>query len=435
MNIPIEMGQDFKNLIKKEILFVSNKTPIAPFIKGEAGIGKSSIIEELCNECGWAFFLLPCNQLGEKTDLTGCRTGKTTKVINGTPEEIWSQIFFPHAAVQAAMTYAQEHPDQIVILFLDEIKRTSSDVTSALLSFTTARTIGTYTFPDNVHFILAGNDKGNIQVLDEASISRFAMFTLIPTAEAWMEHEKNVNPYIEAVLKANPDLILCKTAPATTSVVDNGQGDVYQATFDPFDDGCEGFKQFATPRTISGLNAFLNGCSDDELQYYIGQQYKDIDNNGEPESLLRAIIVGHVGDTEFADMVCKQIGDDIKNKRLTSAITVTIPVEPAFYKSLLVSSDRTTRDNMIANLSDEEKSELLLYTVYDTDEAKGRGKINREIIQTAAMTFKGTSLTAPYNTQFSALKSADQLNADNYAALVQTKSNLANTIMQLLGTE
>ena len=157
MIIKGEMTQDFKDILATEVNDVSKEAPICPFICGEPGIGKSSIVKAMCEEKGWDFFELLCNQLGDRSDLTGCRSVKSEETVTGKNEEIWKQIFFPHQSIQDAITCAKNKPNDIVVLFLDEINRTSSDITSAILSFTTARKIGTYTFPDNIRFIIAGN--------------------------------------------------------------------------------------------------------------------------------------------------------------------------------------------------------------------------------------------------------------------------------------
>lgn len=434
MNIAIEVGQDFQKLIAKEVEFVSASTPICPFIKGEPGIGKSSIIKAMCEQNGWHFFELLCNQLGDRADLTGCRSVKTIENVNGKDEEIWKQIFFPHQSVQDAITCAQNHPDEIVVLLLDEINRTSADITSAILSFTTARTIGTYTFPDNIRFIVAGNDKGNIQALDSASISRFAQFTLIPSATAWMKNEPNLNPYIEQVLKANPSYIFCKESGIVTSTVQDDDGDTYDAEYEEFDDAAEGFQQFTTPRTISGLNAFLNNCDLSELTYYVGQTYKDSDS-GEDATLLQCIIKGHVGDTPFADAICTVIAEDVSRGMLQKANTVTAPTEPAVYKSIMRCTDRQTRNDMIAQLSDDDKSALILYATWDKTEAGGRGDLNREIIAVAAQTYNNNLLAGQYQQQFTNLKSLDQMNEDNYAALVNSGTPLGTMIGSFLGMD
>ena len=434
MNIPIEVGKDFQELIAKEIKYVSAKTPICPLIKGEPGIGKSSIIKDMCNKNGWHFFELLCNQLGDKADLTGCRSVKSIENVNGKDEEIWKQIFFPHQAVQNAITCAKNNPDDIVVLFLDEINRTSADITSAILSFTTARTIGTYQFPDNIRFIVAGNDKGNIQALDSASISRFVQFTLIPSSVSWMQHEPNLNPYIAQVLKANPSYIFCKESGIETSTVQDDDGDNYEASYESFNDAAEGFQQITTPRTISGLNVFLNSCDLTQLTYYVGQTYKDSDS-GEDASLLQCIVKGHVGDTPFADALCSVIANDVSKGMLQKANTIQAPTEPAVYKSILKCKDRQTRNNMIAQLSDDEKSALILYATWDKDETNGKGVINREIIAVAAQYYKTNLLTGSYQQQFANLKSHDEMNEDNYATLVNSGTPLGSMIGSFLGMD
>lgn len=434
MNIAIEVGKDFGDLIAKEVEFVSSITPICPLIKGEPGIGKSSIIRAMCEERGWHFFELLCNQLGDRADLTGCRSVKTVENVNGKDEEIWKQVFFPHQAVQNAITCAQNNPNDIVVLFLDEINRTSADITSAILSFTTARTIGTYTFPDNIRFIVAGNDKGNIQALDSASISRFAQYTLIPSSVAWMKHEPNLNPYIEQVLKANPSYIFCKESGIATSTVQGDDGDDYEASYEEFDDAAEGFQQITTPRTISGLNAFLNSCDLSQLTYYVGQTYKDSDS-GEDTTLLQCIIKGHVGDTPFADALCTVIAEDVSKGMLQKANTITAPTEPAAYKSLMKCTDRQTRNDMIAQLSDDEKSALIVFATWDKDESNGRGTFNREIIVATAQAYANNLLTGSYQQQFANLKSHDEMNEDNYAALVNSNTPLGTMIGSFLGMD
>lgn len=154
-------------------------------------------------------------------------------------------------------------------------------------------------FPDNIRFIVAGNDKGNINSLDSASISRFVKFKVHPTAKSYIDFEKQLNPYIKQALTANPDYIFCKGSSITTSAVTDDDGDTYYSEYEAFDENAEGFEQITTPRTISGLNAFLNACTMDQLRHYMGQISRDTETN-EQISLLQTIITGHVGNTLFA---------------------------------------------------------------------------------------------------------------------------------------
>lgn len=425
MSIELEMTQDFRHILSVEVESVSKETPICPFICGEPGIGKSSIIRAMCEEHGWHFFELLCNQLGDRADLTGCRSVKSTETVNGKDEEIWKQIFFPHQSIQDAITCAQNYPNEIVVLFLDEINRTSSDITSAILSFTTARKIGTYLFPDNIRFVVAGNDKGNVAALDSASISRFAKYKLKPSAKTYMDIEAKLNPYIKTVLTTNPSYIFCKSSAIVTSTVDGGDDDSYESEYEAFD-AEEGFDQITTPRTISGLNSFLNACDSAKLSYFVGQITKDTET-GEEKNLLQTIIYGHVGQTVFADALCAIIADDISRGLLQRANNVVRPTKPAAYNNIMRCTDRQTRDTMLDNMSDEDKSAILVYALWE------KGVDNTDLITTVAQHFGGSILAGEYQPQLTNLKSHDELDVDNYAAFINSGTTVGTMMRNILG--
>ncbi len=422
----LEMNQDFEDIIAIEVESVAKVAPIAPLILGEPGIGKSSIVRSMCEKRNWWFFELLCNQLGDKTDITGCRSIKCEETIEGKVEEIWKQIFFPHQEIQDAITCAKNHPDEIVVLFLDEINRASSDITSAVLSFTTARKVGTYTFPPNIRFVVAGNDKGNINALDTASISRFAKYKVKPSAKTYMDVENKLNPYIQQVLTMNPTYIFGKNATIVTSSVDGGDDDDYQSEYEAFDEAEEGFEQITTPRTISGLNAFLNACDQTKLSYFVGQVTRDSET-GEEVNLLQTIIEGHVGKTVFADALCAVIAQDVSRGLLQKANTVEKPTKPKIYKDILKCTDRQTRDTMLDGLTDEDKSAVLTYAVWE------KGVDNSDLINAVANHFSGQLLSGQYQPQFSNLKSHDELDPDNYNALINSGTALGTMMRNILG--
>lgn len=433
--LQMELTKEFLDILAIEVEAVGAKTPICPFIMGEPGIGKSSVVKAMCEENGWHFFELLCNQLGDRTDLTGCRSVKEVQTVNGKEEEIWKQIFFPHQAIQDAITCAQNNPNDIVVLFLDEINRTGSDITSAILSFTTARKIGTYTFPDNIRFIVAGNDKGNIIALDSASISRFAKYKLAPSADTYMSIEDNLNPYIRKVLSANPSFIFGKSTSVVASATsgkgkgsddDGDDDDAYSAEYETFDDAAEGFNQITTPRTISGLNAFLNACTEDKLRAMLSATCTDSEG-GQPCSVLEAVIQGHVGDTLFANALCVEINNDIQKGVYQKANTVVKPNKPACYTGLMRCKDRQTRDTMIAGLSDEEKGAVILYACSEMD------KDNSDIIQSVAKQFTGDALIGTQFMQLMAMVTNDAINQDNYAALLGAPCALSETLNHFVG--
>ena len=425
-NLIYEMDEDFQDLIKLEIEDVQDRTSTCPFLAGEAGTGKSSVIEAMCDKYGWHFFKVACNLLGDRTDISGVRSVKVNETINGKVEEVWKQIFFPHKDVKDAMICAENHPDEITVLFLDEINRLSADITSAILSFTTDRKVGTETFPPNLRFITAGNDRGNITHLDEASMTRFAKFSVTPSVEKWLEFEgSNLNPYIKQVITNKPNLILCKPNNIVTSEVDDDDGNTYVNDYEVFDEG-ENMDLYTCPRTLSGLNAILNAAGKDKLIYWLQKISRDTET-GEEISFLEKLVISHVGDTEFKNDLLALIADDVSKGMLQKASNVVTPKKPSFWKGLMNCADRQTRDTMIDNMSDEEKSEAILYAVYE------KNTDNSDIIQTLAGRFNSQVLTGDYQPQFSNLKSHDELDADNYNALITSGTPLGTMIRNILG--
>ena len=86
---------------------------------------------------------------------------------------------------------------------------------------------------------------------------------------------------------------------------------------------------------------------------------------------------------------------------LQKANTIAKPKKPTVYKDIMKCTDRQTRDAMIANLSEDDKSAVLLYAVWE------KGVDNSDLIEAVAKKFTGQLLTSNYQPQFSNLKSHD----------------------------
>ncbi len=355
----------------------NNKNNVSiPCIFGEPGIGKSSFVKDMCEKRGWHFFELLCNQLGDRADLTGCRTVSKDENINGQIETIWKQVFFPHVDVQEAITCAKNNPDDIVVLFLDELNRTTADITSAILSFSTARKIGSEKFPTNIRFIVAGNDKGNVTALDTASITRFVTYYAVADADRYMSIEVNLNKYVKDILIANPELIFCTSNQTTVTGGKSDDGDDYGIEYDSFDDEAEGFTQITTPRTISGLNAFLNRLSGQEITQLMSVVLKDA--SGNDCTMLSAAIRGFVGNTLFAEKIEAAIAEDVRNGNFNKAMnTVLMPQKPANYSKLKKCKTVSDRNAIISAMSADELSHMLIYLLSQNDD-------NSDIIEAIA---------------------------------------------------
>lgn len=263
-----------------------------PFLNGEAGIGKSSWVMALAEERNTQCFTTTCNQLGDKCDLTMAKTVP----IPGTDD--YMQKFFPSAMIQKAIDYAVAHPNEKPILFLDELNRTTSDITSALLSLATARMLGNVMLPDNLLMIAAGNDKGNITPLDSASISRFWTINVLPDYDTFLRVNPDLNKLIRKTLAQNPEkYLLCKQDEATIG-----------------DDVDPESLQFTTPRTISSLSRWLNEIPREDL---INICMLATSSGASNKTEIYEIITGFTGETEFSKVLLSNLTKEVETDKLT----------------------------------------------------------------------------------------------------------------------
>lgn len=336
--------------------FVSKDLAVGkiPMLLGEPGIGKSSWVEELAKSMKTACFTLAVNQLADKADLTGARL-----VPTGTDGN-YKQVFYPHEVIMDAVEYATANPRETPILFLDEINRTTADVTSAALSIPTMRRIGSIKLPPNLKIMIAGNDKGNITSLDEASISRFVLYRTEPDTQTFLDLRDDLNPFVRAALTKNPTMIFCKSIKvANADATDGDDKDENLCIDDIISDG-EDMQQISTPRTIMALSDWLNMFTKEEIiqMMAIPATVEGIETN-----MLMEGIVGHIGYTNFAVCVENEIHSGIN---LASATTASrTPKAPACYAALKQQPDMVALQTYIASLNKAELSACVLYGIYE----------------------------------------------------------------------
>ena len=326
-----------------------------PMLLGEPGIGKSSWTEALATSMQTKCFTLPINQLADKADLTGARLVPTGNGDN------YKQVFYPHEVIMDAVEYANNHPRETPILFLDEINRTTADVTSAALSIPTMRRIGSIKLPANLKVMIAGNDKGNITSLDTASISRFVIYRTEPDTNTFLEINPNLNPFIKNVLIKKPDFIFCKSIDvAYASKTDDDDEKEESLSIDDIITDGEEMQQITTPRTITSLSDWLNLFTKDELIQMLAMPatVEGIETN-----VLMEGIVGHAGYTNFA--VC--VEDEIRSSINTVAVAnmAKMPKAPVCYDTLKSQSDMVSLQSFISNMNEAEISAAITYAIYE----------------------------------------------------------------------
>lgn len=411
----MKFNQTLTTLIKQSL-----EVGATPALLGEPGIGKSSFVEDLAYSMGTQAFTLPCNQLADKADLTGARLVQYTK-DDGT--QSYKQVFYPHQVIQECIDYAEKNPREWPILFLDEINRTTSDVTSGALTLVTLRRMGYVELPKNVRIVVAGNDRGNVTSLDEASLSRFAIFHVEPDASTLMSVlGDNINPWVKTVLTQYPGLIFQKSTPEAIVADgqdddDNGNGNVTMA--DLFDGG-EEMNQLTTPRTIDNLSKWLNAADPQQLAQYLATPIQTGDRE---TSLLNEAIEAYVGDTMFTTQLVATIAHDLANSAGgVQHNRVNVP-KPNCFPSLKAAGTINDRAALITALTDNEKSGSLLYALKES-------KDNARLIEQLAHAI--TQIEPQHTRTLIEMVTGQQIDRQNLEAFMEIDAPIVNQAKPIL---
>lgn len=400
----------FDNTLKK-VVRMDVENGLIPMLLGEPGIGKSSWVEDLAKDMNTKCFTLAVNQLADKADLTGARL-IPVKLDNG--ETTYKQYFYPHAVIHDAIEYAKNNEDETPILFMDELNRTTPDVTSEALSIPTLRSIGSVKLPKNLRVITAGNDKGNITSLDEASISRFVLYKVEPDTDTFIKLDDNLNKYVKETLDKNPELIFCKKVEIVKG--EDDEGNVYEEdlSIDDFGDFDEDMNQITTPRTIMGTSLWLNSLSDYDIKKLINEEHDNV-------SLLEECIIAHVGETLFANKLLETIVEDFQNKVMVNITNK--PKMPLKYNNLKKITKRDELEEEINKLSDEDKMDTLVYALYENND-------NENLIIPLSKSFD--KITGDKLRNLISLINQSEVNKDNYDLFLKQNTKLTNFVEQMV---
>lgn len=364
----------------KPLLLADIKAGIVPFLVGEPGIGKSSELKHLAHDdLNSEIFVLSVNQLGTREDLTGARSIKDEKT------NTYRQIFFPHAAIQDAIDYANEHPDKDTILFLDEINRAAPDVTSACLQLITERRIGTTKLPKNIRIVAAGNDKGNVSTLDKASITRMSIYWVKPDSKSWLTAmDGSLNAYVRELLLNQPSLLMAPTINQSADPDDEDDDEDEDPELLWGDENS--FEQLTVPRTIDYVSQFLNQLgftkNGDETEREAFSNYTSLDDRYGDDNILMNGLVAHIGKSELTDKLydliyntCSKTFASSSDHLDTDESQIKIPTLKPSIKDIIqhATDGETLMQNLTENLHNMSDVENLILNIID---AKSAGDLN-----------------------------------------------------------
>jgi hypothetical protein len=148
------------------------ETSIVPFLWGPPGVGKSSLVREICAQKNWKLIDLRLSLLNP-VDLRGL------PVLD---KENQQADWYPPS-------FLPKYDDkEMGILFLDEINLAPLSVQAAAYQLILDKRVGEYRFPPHWKIIAAGNretDKANVYKISAPLANRFIHFTVTPDFESW----------------------------------------------------------------------------------------------------------------------------------------------------------------------------------------------------------------------------------------------------------
>lgn len=200
----------------KQAVLLCRAANVTPFIWGNRGLGKSSLVKQLAAENGWGFIDLRCSQL-EASDIRGLpnpgpdgRThylppadmpigDLTTKQVAERLGDLPTEGDLEAKRLYDGMLQAMQNRFQNGILFLDEVNRAQDDVLQAIFQLILDRRVGQYVLPPGWCVVAAGNFMEGYMVSgfnDAAFLDRMCHMVLSggeTTLEEWISYMSSVH--------------------------------------------------------------------------------------------------------------------------------------------------------------------------------------------------------------------------------------------------
>ena len=288
----ISMG-DVKKLLNYTIdnnlkLQEAGKMPIAISLEATAGIGKTSIVEQVAKERGMTFAKVSLHELDETGDLLGfpqkeheCQMAKAVKDKDGNvkmqilPGTTWlneKQLESKTAGAayrqtgKTRMGYAKpawvpEYNENGTLVVLDDYVRATPQLLQSSMELILTQKYTSWSLPKKTTIVLTNNpDDGqfNVSSLDEAQKSRFLNFDVEFSLDAWSkwaEETKVDGRCINFVLSYSNELFASD---------DQGNHICNPRSFVMFADMISGLKDWDNAENLAFISQLASGCFKDE---------------------------------------------------------------------------------------------------------------------------------------------------------------------------
>ena len=264
-------------------------TPIAVSIEATAGIGKTSILQQVAEDRGMQFTKLSMHEMEEAGDLLGfpqveyeCQILQKYMDESGAakvkilPKSVWVNARQLEQGAGNNMKYKQtgktrmgyakpawvpEYNDNGNMVVLDDYVRANPQLLQACMELILTQKYTSWSLPKKTTIFLTNNpDDGNNNVnsLDEAQRTRFLNFDVAFDLDSWMNWAESANVdgrCINFVASYSTELF---------DADEDGNHICNPRSFVMFANMISGIKDWDTPESLSFINMIAKGCFKDE---------------------------------------------------------------------------------------------------------------------------------------------------------------------------
>jgi hypothetical protein len=171
-------------------LDIYKDSEIVPYLEGESGIGKTSIIEQYAKAKGMDCIIMGVASL-DHIEFYG-RT-VSTDIVAGINDENFT-VFKKSIPSWVSKILENHKNDKETLLFIDELNRAEPQNLQSLMNLILKKEFGSDSIklPESLFIVAAGNpiDDGNylVESLDKAMLSRMAIVKVKTTLESWKKN-------------------------------------------------------------------------------------------------------------------------------------------------------------------------------------------------------------------------------------------------------